>query len=77
MITVPAGSSLTLRCPGTQAIVLVSLAEVRAPFLAELPPIPVLSLDGPGVRAHQPLGPQPPPRDVPVPRHSRHPRVTP
>jgi hypothetical protein len=50
MITVPAGSSLTLRCPGTQAIVLVSLAEVRAPFLAELPPIPVLSLDGPGVR---------------------------
>lgn len=50
MITVPAGSSLTLRCPDTQAIVLVSLAEVRAPFVAELPPIPVLSLDGPGVR---------------------------
>ena len=50
MITVPAGSSLTLRCPDTQPIVLVSLAEVRAPFVAELPPIPVLSLDGPGVR---------------------------
>ncbi|GIE74135.1 hypothetical protein Aph02nite_00850 [Actinoplanes philippinensis] len=50
MITVPAGSSLTLRCPGTQPIVLVSLAEVAAPFLADLPPIPVLSLDGPGVR---------------------------
>jgi hypothetical protein len=50
MITVPAGSSLTLRCPGTQGIVLVSLAEVAAPFLADLPAIPVLSLDGPGVR---------------------------
>ncbi|GAA2552261.1 hypothetical protein GCM10010435_23160 [Winogradskya consettensis] len=50
MITVPAGSSLTLRCPGTQDRVLVTLAEVRADFIAELPPIPVLSLDGPGVR---------------------------
>ncbi|MEU4422396.1 PilZ domain-containing protein [Actinoplanes sp. NPDC024001] len=50
MITVPAGSSLILRCPGTQEIVLVTLAESRAPFIADLPPIPVLSLDGPGVR---------------------------
>ncbi|MFC4065204.1 hypothetical protein [Actinoplanes subglobosus] len=50
MITVPAGSSLTLRCPGTQGIVLVSLADVSAPFLTDLPAIPVLSLDGPGVR---------------------------
>ncbi|SDT81168.1 hypothetical protein [Actinoplanes derwentensis] len=50
MITVPAGSSLTLRCPDVQGIVLVSLAEVEAPFISELPPIPVLSLDGPGVR---------------------------
>ncbi|HWS33467.1 MAG TPA: hypothetical protein VN408_12065 [Actinoplanes sp.] len=50
MINVPAGSSLTLRCPDTQGIVLVSLAEVQAPFINELPPIPVLSLDGPGVR---------------------------
>lgn len=50
MITVPAGSNLTMRCDGTQPIVLVSLEEVRAAFLAELPPIPVLSLDGPGVR---------------------------
>jgi hypothetical protein len=50
MITVPAGSSLTLRCPGTQPIVIVALADVSAPFLAELQPIPVLSLDGPGVR---------------------------
>lgn len=50
MITVPAGSSLTLRCPDTQGIVLVSLAEVKAAFISELPPIPVLSLDGPGVR---------------------------
>jgi hypothetical protein len=50
LITVPAGSSLTLRCPDTHAIVLVSLAEVQADFVADLPPIPVLSLDGPGVR---------------------------
>jgi hypothetical protein len=50
VITVPAGSSLTLRCPDAQEIVLVTLAESRAPFIAELPPIPVLSLDGPGVR---------------------------
>lgn len=50
MITVPAGSSLTLRCPDTQGIVLVSLEAVEAPFISELPPIPVLSLDGPGVR---------------------------
>ncbi|MEU8241843.1 hypothetical protein AB0C07_26630 [Actinoplanes missouriensis] len=49
-ITVPAGSSLTLRCPGSEAIVLVTLAEVRAAFIEDLPPIPVLSLDGPGVR---------------------------
>ncbi|GAA1635794.1 hypothetical protein [Actinoplanes couchii] len=50
MITVPAGSSLTLRCPDIQGIVLVSLEAVEAPFISELPPIPVLSLDGPGVR---------------------------
>ncbi|MEV6303186.1 hypothetical protein AB0M02_27505 [Actinoplanes sp. NPDC051861] len=49
-ITVPAGSSLTLRCPGTQDSVMVTLAEVSAPFFPELPPIPVLSLDGPGER---------------------------
>jgi hypothetical protein len=49
-ITVPAGSSLTLRCPGSEAIVLVTLAEVKAPFITDLPPIPVLSLDGPGIR---------------------------
>ncbi|MFI5933988.1 hypothetical protein [Actinoplanes sp. NPDC051494] len=52
MITVPAGSSLTLRCPDDQERVLVTLAEVRAEFIAELPPIPVLSLDGPGVRRY-------------------------
>jgi hypothetical protein len=50
MITVPAGSTLTLRCPGEQALALVSLAEVRADFVAELPPMAVLSLDGPGTR---------------------------
>jgi hypothetical protein len=47
---VPAGSSLALRCPGEEAIALITLAEVRANFVAELPPIPVLSLDGPGTR---------------------------
>jgi hypothetical protein len=47
---VPAGSSLALRCPGEDAIALVTLAEVHANFVAELPPIPVFSLDGPGTR---------------------------
>lgn len=50
MITVPAGSSLALRCPGGSDIALVTLAEVRANFVADLPPVPVLSLDGPGTR---------------------------
>ncbi|GIF06879.1 PilZ domain-containing protein [Actinoplanes siamensis] len=52
MITVSAGSTLTLRCPGMEAIPLVCLAEVRAPFIADLPPLPVLSLDEPGVRRY-------------------------
>ncbi|GAA2676276.1 PilZ domain-containing protein [Actinoplanes palleronii] len=52
MITVPAGSTLTLRCPDMEAIPLVCLSEVRAPFLAELPPMPVLSLDEPGTRRY-------------------------
>jgi hypothetical protein len=52
MITVSAGSTLTLRCHGMEAIPLVCLAEVRAPFIAELPPMPVLSLDEPGVRRY-------------------------
>jgi hypothetical protein len=47
---VPAGSSLALRCPDAEAIALITLAEVRANFVAELPPIPVLSLDGAGTR---------------------------
>ncbi len=50
MVTVPAGSALTLRCPGEQPLVLISLAEVAADFVAELPPVPVLGLDGPGTR---------------------------
>ncbi|MFC7532000.1 hypothetical protein [Actinoplanes sp. GCM10030250] len=50
MITVPAGSSLTLRNPGAQDAVVVTLADVSAEFFTELPAIPVLSLDGPGVR---------------------------
>jgi hypothetical protein len=50
MITVPAGTTLTLRSPGEDPVALMSLAEVRADFLAELPPVPVLSFDGPGTR---------------------------
>ena len=50
MITVPAGSTLTLRCPGGPDLALVTLAEVRAEFVAELPPIWVLSLDKPKAR---------------------------
>jgi hypothetical protein len=52
MITVTAGSTLTLRCPDIEAIPLVCLADVRAPFIAELPPLPVLSLDEAGVRRY-------------------------
>ena len=50
MITVPAGSTLLLRCPGEQPLALIVLAEVSAAFVAELPPIPVLGPDGPGTR---------------------------
>jgi hypothetical protein len=54
MITVPAGSTLTLRCydqgAGVESLALISLADTRAEFVTELPPIPVLSLDEPGVR---------------------------
>jgi hypothetical protein len=50
MVTVPAGSTLLLRCPGEPPLALIALAEVGADFLAGLPPIPVLSPDGPGVR---------------------------
>jgi hypothetical protein len=50
MITVPAGSTLTLRCPGGPELALVTLAEVRAEFVAELPPIPVLGLDDQATR---------------------------
>jgi hypothetical protein len=50
MVTVPAGSTLRLRCPGEEPLALIVLAEVSAEFVAELPPIEVLSPDGPGVR---------------------------
>jgi hypothetical protein len=50
LVTVPAGSTLLLRCPGEQPLALIVLAEVGAAFVAELPPIPVLSPDGPGIR---------------------------
>ncbi|MFI5889748.1 hypothetical protein ACIA5D_06465 [Actinoplanes sp. NPDC051513] len=44
MIVVPAGSTLTLRSPGEPDLALIVLAEVRADFVAGLPPIPVLGL---------------------------------
>ena len=50
MVTVPAGSTLLLRCPGAEPLALITLAEVSAAFVAELPPIPVLGPDGPGTR---------------------------
>jgi hypothetical protein len=50
MVTVLAGSTLLLRCPGEQPLALIVLAEVSAAFMAELPPIAVLSPDGPGTR---------------------------
>src|SRR5688500_18219674 len=50
MITVPAGSTLLLRCPDEQPLALITLAEVSAAFVAELPPISVLGPDGPGAR---------------------------
>jgi hypothetical protein len=50
MVTVPAGSTLLLRCPGEQPLVLIVLAEVSAPLLAELPPMSVLSPDDQGIR---------------------------
>jgi hypothetical protein len=50
MVTVPSGSTLLLRCPGEQPLALITLSEVSAAFVAELPPIPVLSTDGPGTR---------------------------
>jgi hypothetical protein len=46
MVTVPAGSTLTLRCPDERPIVLITTAEARAGFVADLPPIPVFDLDG-------------------------------
>lgn len=50
MVTVPAGSTLLLRCPGEPPLALIAVVEVSAAFLADLPPIPVLGPDGPGVR---------------------------
>jgi hypothetical protein len=50
VVTVPSGSTLLLRCPGEQPLALITMTEVSAAFLAELPPIPVLSPDGPGIR---------------------------
>lgn len=50
MVTVPAGSTLTLRCPGEEPLALITLVQVTADFVSGLPPIPVLGPDGPGTR---------------------------
>jgi hypothetical protein len=52
MIAVPAGTTLTLRCQGEDDLPLISLAQVQANFVTELPPIMVLSLDEPGTRRY-------------------------
>ncbi|MFD0521669.1 hypothetical protein [Paractinoplanes durhamensis] len=41
---------MSTRSAGVESLSLISLAETSANFVAELAPIPVLSLDGPGVR---------------------------
>jgi hypothetical protein len=50
MVTVPAGSTLVLRSPGAPPLALIVLADVSAPFIAELPSIPVLDPDESPVR---------------------------
>ncbi|MEU4235904.1 hypothetical protein [Actinoplanes sp. NPDC026619] len=52
MIAVPAGTTLTLRCPGEPDLPLINLAEVQANFVTELPPMLVLSLDEQGTRRY-------------------------
>jgi len=50
MVLVPAGSSLILRRADGTAVTMVTLADVTAKLLGELPDIPVMSLEDPAVR---------------------------
>jgi hypothetical protein len=47
MVLVPAGSSLTLRRADGTAVTMVTLADVSAKLLCDLPAIPVMSLEDP------------------------------
>jgi hypothetical protein len=50
MVLVPAGSSLTLRRSDGTAVTMVTMADVSAKLLGDLPAIPVMSLEDPAVR---------------------------
>lgn len=50
MVLVPAGSSLTLRRTDGTAVTMVTLADVSAKLLCDLPAIPVMSLEDPAAR---------------------------
>jgi len=47
MVVVPAGSSLTLRRTDGTAVTMVTLADISAELLCDLPAIPVMSLEDP------------------------------
>jgi hypothetical protein len=50
MVLVPAGSSLVLRRADGTAVTMVTLADVSAGLLCDLPAIPVMSLEDPAAR---------------------------
>lgn len=50
MVLVPAGSSLTLRRADGTAVTMVTLADISAQLLDDLPAIPVMSLEDPAAR---------------------------
>lgn len=50
MVLVPAGSSLTLRRTDGSAVTMVTLADISAQLLSDLPAIPVMSLEDPASR---------------------------
>lgn len=50
MVLVPAGSSLILRRGDGTAVTMVTLSDVSAKLLGELPAIPVMSLEDPAAR---------------------------
>lgn len=50
MVLVPAGSTLTLRRSDGTAVTMVTLADISAKLLCDLPAIPVMSLEDPAAR---------------------------